>query len=293
MNSACLKFLFIAGIILLFTGCDVIKPPYQQSLITPVDEADTSVIVRKVLLEDFTGFYCGTCPPASEIATTLDSLYGNRLVIVGIHANFFADVSIHPVPYKEPDLRTPSGEEYYTFFGISSNPSGMVNRKAYGGSIILSKDAWGAAVTAELQAEPELGIRLKPEYTESNRTIKVEAEVRYLKPGTEYDKIVLMILESPIIAPQKDYRLPSPSNILNYSHKHVLRANINGTWGDLLSAGVSIPAGSQIAKSYTYTLPDHIDSEKVSIVAFVHRQLPDSQSDINRAVVQAEEVKLK
>jgi len=273
--------------------CDVIEAPYKESLIPPTGNGNDSdtVVVRKVLLEDFTGFYCGTCPPASEIANTLDSLYGSQLVIIGIHANFFADVSLHPVPYKEPDLRTPAGEELFNFFNVSSNPSGMVNRRPYGGGLVMSKDAWGAAVVQELARPPEMRIKLTPTYNASDRQLSLKADVRYVMQGSQYDKLVITVLESPVTAPQKDYRLPSPSNILDYKHKHVLRANINGTWGDLLNTG-NVVAGTVVSRDYTYTLPGHIDPSKAYIAAFVHRQEPDSQSDIKREVIQAEEVKM-
>jgi thiol-disulfide isomerase/thioredoxin len=292
VNRLYLVILFFSGVFLSMNSCDIIKAPYTESLVTPIDPGDTSIAVRKVLLEDFTGFYCGTCPPASEIAAALDSTYGGRLIVVGIHANFFADVSLHSAPYNSPDLRTPAGEEYYNFFGISSNPSGLVNRKKVSGDLILSKNAWPSAVANELALEPELKIKLQPQYNASDRKLNLSATITYVKPGSIYDKLVVMITETPVTAAQKDYRLPSPSDILDYKHKHVLRANINGTWGDVLNT--TAPAnGTAVTKTYEYTLPAQVNPDNVHIVAFVHRQTPDSQSDINREVLQAEEVSLK
>lgn len=289
------QFRIFFGLILIaavfLNACDKIEAPYKENLVVPDNPGDSTAVTRKVLLEDYTGFYCGTCPPAAEIAASLDSIYGERLVIVAVHANFFADVSLHSAPYNSPDLRTSAGEEYYTFFGVSSNPVGMVNRTPVGGNHILSKDAWGTAIAQALNDEPELGIKLIPQYNATDRKLNLTAEIKYLKPGSEYDKLVLMLTETPIIAAQKDYRL-SPSDILNYSHKHVLRANINGTWGDLLNTA-AVPAGTSLTKTYTYTLPAQMDPDNIHIVGFVQRQLPDSQSDIKRAVIQVEEVSLK
>jgi hypothetical protein len=284
--------LVFSGIFFSLNSCDVIEAPYTESLVAPTDPGDTSVAVRKVLLEDFTGFYCGTCPPASEIAAALDSTYADRLIVVGIHANFFADVSLHSAPYNSPDLRTPAGEEYYNFFGISSNPSGLVNRKKVSGDLILSKNAWASAVANELALEPELKIKLQPQYSPNDRKLNLSATISYVKSGSIYDKLVVMITETPVTAAQKDYRLPSPSNILDYKHKHVLRANINGTWGDVLNT-TPPSIGTAVTKTFEYTLPAQVNPDNVHIVAFVHRQTPDSQSDINREVIQAEEVSLK
>lgn len=287
LNNIFTLILCLLGTLVFFNSCDVIKAPYTESLVTPTDPGDTSVAVKKVLLEDFTGFYCGTCPPASEIAAALDSTYGDRLVVLGIHANFFADVSLHSAPYNSPDMRTPAGEEYYNYFGISSNPSGLVNRKKVSGDLILSKNAWASAVANELALEPELKIKLNPQYSASDRKLNLTATISYVKPGSELDKLVLLITETPVVAAQKDYRLPSPSNILDYKHKHVLRDNINGTWGDLLNTAAP-SAGTVVTKTYQYTLPAQVNPDNVHIVGFVHRQLPDS-----REVIQAEEVELK
>jgi thiol-disulfide isomerase/thioredoxin len=292
VNRLSLVILFFLGVFLSMNSCDIIEAPYTETLVTPIDPGDTSVAVRKVLLEDFTGFYCGTCPPASEIAAALDSTYAGRLVVLGIHANFFADVSLHSAPYNSPDLRTPAGEEYYNFFGISSNPSGMVNRKKVSGDLILSKNAWASAVANELALEPELKIKLQPQYSANDRKLNLSATITYVKPGSIYDKLVVMITETPVTAAQKDYRLPSPSDILDYKHKHVLRANINGTWGDVLNT-TAPSTGTAVTKTFEYTLPAQVNPDNVHIVAFVHRQTPDSQSDINREVIQAEEVSLK
>jgi thiol-disulfide isomerase/thioredoxin len=286
------KILLVLLVFNLFSACDQIKAPYTESLPPPGGDTDTTTAVKKVLLEDYTGFYCGTCPPASEIAASLDSIYGERLVVLGIHANFFADVSLHSAPYNSPDMRTPAGEEYYTFFGISSNPSGMVNRKKVSGDLILSKNAWGAAVANALAEAPEMKIKLTPQYNAANRKVSVACQVTYAKPGSEYDKVVLMITETPVTAAQKDYRLPAPSDILDYKHKHVLRGNLNGTWGDLLNTSAPA-AGTVVTKNYDYTLPSDINPDNAHVVAFVHRQKPDSQSNIDREVIQVEEVSLK
>lgn len=287
VNKVFVLILCLVGGMVSFNSCDVIKAPYTESLVTPTDPGDTSVAVKKVLLEDYTGFYCGTCPPASEIASALDSTYGDRLVVVGIHANFFADVSLHSAPYNSPDMRTPAGEEYYNFFGISSNPSGLVNRKKVSGDLILSKNAWASAVANEMALAPEMKIRLNPQYNASDRKVNLTATITYVKPGSEFDKLVLMISETPVVAAQKDYRLPSPSDILNYNHKHVLRDNINGTWGDLLNTAAP-SAGAVVTKTYQYTLPANVNPDNIHIIGYVHRQLPDT-----REVIQVEEVELK
>jgi hypothetical protein len=48
-----------------------------------------------------------------------------------------------------------------------------------------------------------------------------------------------------------------------------------------------------VTKNYDYILPASVNPDNVHLVAFVHRQKPDSQSNIDREVIQVEEVDLK
>ena len=290
------KFLFVTGIMVAlsfgisFSGCDIIDSPYTENAPTTAGPGDTTeTSIRKVLLEDYTGFYCGTCPPASEIAASLDSIYGERLIVLGVHANFFAETT-HGAPFNSPDLRTPAGEEYYNYFGFVSNPSGMVNRKPFNSSLILSKDGWSPAVVQSLQADHELDIALTPSYTASNRQLSIQAKVTYKKPGTRKDKLVILLSESPVIAPQKDYRLPAPSNILDFKHKHVLRGAVNGTWGDTLNISDIVPVGAVVERSYNTTLDNSWNPDNIYIIAYVFR---DNGTINDREILQAEEKSIK
>jgi hypothetical protein len=66
----------------------------------------------------------------------------------------------------------------------------------------------------------------------------------------------------------------------------VLRANINGTWGESLVAGTITP-NAPITKNYTYTLPaaylgNNCDPEHCYVVAFIY-------NTTNYEVIQAAE----
>jgi thiol-disulfide isomerase/thioredoxin len=80
-------------------SCDKIEPPYRQGGVVTAE--------RKVLLEDYTGSRCVNCPSAARIAHDLKQVYGENLIVLGIHTGFFA----FPFPPQFPlDLRTPAGE---------------------------------------------------------------------------------------------------------------------------------------------------------------------------------------
>ena len=81
--------LLVAASILFIQGCDEIDGPYGVTNNGGIDTSDN--IVRKVLVEDFTGHVCQACPNAHREAKRLHNLFGEQLVIIAIHADYWAD----------------------------------------------------------------------------------------------------------------------------------------------------------------------------------------------------------
>ena len=48
-------------------------------------------MIRKVLLEDYTGFKCVNCPAAAHEAHLLQEFYGDQMVVMGVHAGYYAE----------------------------------------------------------------------------------------------------------------------------------------------------------------------------------------------------------
>ena len=59
-----------------------------------------------------------------------------------------------------------------------------------------------------------------------------------------------------------------PGNVIerNYVHNHVLRATLNGDWGEDLS----IDANNEKTFTHTLTLPNGVNADKAWVVAFVY-----------------------
>ena len=269
--------LSLISIILFLSCCDEITGDYRQS---KGQFVDTSKNVRKILLEDYTGFKCGNCPSAAEIARDIADLYPGRVILMTVHSGYFAE----PTTTHTYDFRTPEATEWDDFFGISDagNPNGMVNRINYDGSKIITPSKWSAAVNSLLSSEPEMKIKLNVFYSINRKEFTVDADVTYIKEGNPNQQLVVAILEDSIVQYQIDYR-KTPQDIENYVHNHVFRTSMNGTWGEQLSA-TDINASSVIRKSYTYKIPEGKDwrIEKLKIVAFVH-------DNVSKEILQAEE----
>ena len=186
-----LVLLFVS---VLFSSCDIIDPPYLDE---NNGEVDTTENVRKILIEDFTGFTCKNCPIAHGLADDLKETFGSRLVVISIHAGGYAE----PTAEHPYDFRTPSGDELDEFFGVSDigNPNGMVSRKEFSEKRVLGPYEWEGAINELLDFEPELLIKLTPEYKESTRTIEVDVEVEYLAEGSSNHHLSVFMIENHVI----------------------------------------------------------------------------------------------
>lgn len=261
----------------IIVGCDKITPPYLEN----PNSIDTT-FQRKVLLEEYTGFRCGNCPEATEVAHSLKEKYTSNLILLSIHAGGYAK----PTSTYTYDFRTTIGNELDAFFGMSAagNPDGMVNRFGYTtSSHILREGEWEGAILQALKTKPVCTISLESSYNETTNIINVKVKVKYLNEGTSNHHLCVYIAEDSIVQYQRDDRLPNP-NIPDYVHNNVLRDGITSTWGEQLSP-TTIPSNTTIIKEYSYQIPQGKDwkVQKLKIIAFVH------DKDNSFEILQAEE----
>lgn len=278
-----LLFIPILSSLLFFTACDKIDAPYGVATDSPTP-SDTEVVMRKVLIEDFTGQTCGNCPRAAESLTQIHELYGEKIVAMAIHAGFFAEPAGSHYPN---DYRTPEGNELDTYFGNAAAglPNGLVNRKAFDGQTIVQHTAWSSKAT-ELVALPiEAFMWITPTYTAANRSLSVSIKTRFYQNIEEGVSLAMYVTEDSIISSQKDYNLPDPSLIDNYTHRHMLRGSINGAWGTSIGAATTFATGEEFTNTGTITIPESWNSDHLSVVAVLYRTA-------TKEVIQAEDQKI-
>ena len=103
---------------------------------------------RNVIIEEYTGVYCGYCPDGHKIANELTAEYQDRLFVLNIHAGSYAnDASI--------DFRTEDGNIIFSGAKASSFPSGNVNRVA---NKAVSRDLWRSYVEQQVEQMAECNV---------------------------------------------------------------------------------------------------------------------------------------
>lgn len=259
-----ITLLLIAGIpMFLFNGCDKVEPPYTN---TNIDTSGVTPQSRKVLLEDYTGHKCGNCPRATRSAYDLKAIYGDRLIILAIHAGFFASTNIPPFTY---DFKCAEGIQLDTDFGVSAagNPNGMVNRLQPNGSYIIDYLDWGSQVASILgpNTTSPVTIEIENVYNSTTREVETTVNTEWTSTLSGNYTLTVYLAEDSIINWQKDYDV-TPNDVQNYVHREVLRGSMNGTYGVALA---SSNQGDTATNTYTKTLNSGWNETHMTVIAFV------------------------
>lgn len=265
------SFFVVSAAILLITSCDKIENPIQDGGIGPID---TTTVLRKVLLEDFTGHRCNNCPAATEVAETLHDLYEDQLIIAGVHApdGFFVNAANPPNSDGSYStyFGTEAGNTYAQNFGVTSLPKGMVSRREFNGSVTMSEGSWGSAIAEIINQEAILKISFNNvSYDQGNNSISVEIEVEAREDLDDDYRCIVFLLEDGIIDWQVNSQA-SPPDVPDYEHNHVLRDVLGGTWGSNVFTGQVSAGTTQTISFNNFSVdPDWVMANS-TLVAFVY-----------------------
>ncbi len=272
-------------------GCDVIEPPYTiedneaDTTRFPVPEfPEKTEYVKKVFLEHFTGHKCGNCPRAGEEVIRLEQIYHDQLIPLALHVTaYFAGAD--ETGYFSNDYRTPTGDDLDYYFGIEAAglPRGLVNRTEYNAHTILVYSDWEGAIEAQLSTGPLIDMQIITQYDADSNDFAAHIQIHLLQDFQNTLNLSAFIVEDSIVSAQKDYN-EDPTVIEDYTHRHMLRASLNGTWGDPLFESPAAN-GQKIIKSFSTAIDMEYNPLNCSVLAFVY-------DATTLEVLQAEEVKI-
>jgi len=277
-----IRYIFVIVILLAFVinSCDKVSPPY-------VEARDYCSGNKKVLVEDYTGHGCVNCPGAAVLAHELNDKFCNRLVIIGVHAGYFAQPNFEDNPLFAADYTTEAGNTWDSFFGNSSlgNPNGLIDRVKGANGYVLYPASWGETIDPLLAQPAKALMTISNNFDEGNNTLTttVKTEFQTVMAGTY--KLIVCITQDNIVSPQKnnDENIGETPIDENYVHNHVLRKAINGSWGENLSATGEVETNTTYEKTYTQVFANDWIPKDCHIVAFVY-------DESNKTVLQVEEL---
>jgi thiol-disulfide isomerase/thioredoxin len=233
---------------------------------------------KNVMIEEFTGAWCGWCVDGAEIVENLIEEHPGRVFSVGIH--------------NGDDMVISEGAFLENFSGLGGFPAGMVNRLmiSEGGENTrtpyrrkLGGDTYGWAVHSanEMNEMVPLEVNLKAIKSTGN-DVKITVDVTFNEDVASDLRIMLYISENEVSSSNAQVNYLSkrpgyedskyynePGSLPNYSHMWVLRAvpsTVYGTKGTIPNPAIK---DNTYSKEYTYTLKAGEDYTKMHVAAFV------------------------
>jgi len=215
IKRSILNLFLVLPFLWMASSCDKIDPPFIEPGGAGNPNTGTEV-VRKILLEDFTGHTCGNCPRAAETTETLKQLYGDQLIVIGVHMGWFAIPKTSPDTAYTYDFRTVPGSEIDAQYNIDMTglPKGMVNRVEVSGSPLMAYAGWGTAAQGFISLEPDVDISIVNTYNTTTRTVTSEITSDFLNGISGTYNVAVVLTEDTIYLAEIEPSLYAPGKIL-------------------------------------------------------------------------------
>lgn len=265
-----------------FSSLDVIPSEYTQ----------------KVLLEDYTGTWCGYCPRMVSITDYLVA-YSDRIIPIAIHS---PGAPTDPWAYEFAiDMAKPIN------YNAQGAPKGKYNRiyelDQFQGSNPCPNDPsiYYPQADTFLNQSAQLGLAINSTLTGNNLNIKVKVgfaldnlpDARLVvtlieDEGLKYSQVNFYANGSQNCDPNYDYTsMPNP--IPNFPQDHVLLKSYTDIYGDVIPQS-EIGNGNIWSRELNVQLPSNVTNpEKLKLVAFV---LGNGDKISNREVVNVQSAKV-
>ena len=266
-----LGLLLLAG---LAAGCD------------NIDEGDRYIKVEKpvidnprnLLIMEFTGNSCLNCPTgAATVEQIKDDEAPGRVISVGLHpygSHFTEPVTSIHTPSHKQDLRSEAATALFEYYQPSGFPAAIFN--GLKSSMSGSTADWIQRASEALTANTYVSIEASCRYEAESRNLSVDYTVDFLDYINRKLNVTVWLVENKIMGTQT---MPNGRPNMNYEHNHVLRASLNGNWGETL--GESFADGSAKNGRASMTLPEDWVAENCDVVVYVYR---DDNKEVEQAV---------
>ncbi|MFC1564353.1 Omp28-related outer membrane protein [candidate division KSB1 bacterium] len=231
---------------------------------------------RTVLVEKFTGTWCGWCPYGVEI---LDNILDktDNVVVLAYHT-------------RDTDSMTIATTKVLQDAFDPKHPQAVIDRVQYPETekLPISRDDWDRTITYRLGAAPFLLIDIEGNYDPGSR--KVDLDVKF-QPGKDFLEgrymINFVITENGLKYTQKIFRDPDRKEIPGYIHNHVVREMVTGPTGMELKKKPTVIDDENVTiledMSYSFVIDKEYIAENCHIVVFVHEDKGDGFGPVQNA----------
>uniref|UniRef100_UPI0040495D16 Omp28-related outer membrane protein n=1 Tax=Flavobacterium sp. TaxID=239 RepID=UPI0040495D16 len=219
------------------------------SVTSSINVLDEILFKKRVLIENYTGTGCATCPNIFNAIDLVQATTDNSI-----------SVNIYSNNVNEP----------FGFFGILpqnnfSLPYAMLNRTVKWDTPEATNI--NQVINLTSGSKPRVGLALDTSI--SGNTATVNVSVRFGATFSDLKLVVYAIEDGIIFDQQNSTALYGGANpIVNFVHNGVLRDLVsNGILGEVITGTTGY--NENYNKTFTYTIPSSIDNANLKFVAFV------------------------
>lgn len=277
-----MKKIMILGLAVAITIVSCKKKSSDEAVPTPTPDPTPTIsavpatFTKKVLIEEFTGAWCGYCVDGAYIVETLVNANAGKVIGVSVHQGDGMQISL-----------------YNTLDGIFNNtgfPAGMVDRVPYASAVCINRGYWSTVTNTELAKEGKCGLAIKTSYNTAGDSIIAEVHAGFKTALTGNYKMVAYLVEDSVTGTGSNYDQHNyyssanpggpagptthpyynlPAVITGYKHMQVARKAMPSDLGEAVDAATIITGGSFV-KTYKYAVGT-MKKANLSIVAFVYK----------------------
>lgn len=250
-NMKKIQLLALFALTAVFTSCSdtvVVENRPDQS---PTAPAISGYFKKNVLIEDYTGTWCGNCTRVAH-AINLVKEQTDNVVTVAIH----------------------NGPDPYHFDGIAPLKNLILPNSplALPVSRLNRMNVWTFSEVNNINEAVELTgnnttLGLAMSSTLNNGTIDLTVDIKFLDNYSDL-KLVVYLMENGLIYQQFNYTNYYDQYLIpNFEHNHVLRVSMTDILGDVITGTTN---GSTVSKTFSIPVPANIaNANNISFAAFV------------------------
>lgn len=233
--------------------------------------------VKRTLIEQHTGAWCGWCPDGTVVMDQILAKYPNDKVI---------GIKVH----NGDQMTLPEQAEIASALGLTGYPTGNVNRQVFtinsANTIFMDRGAWMSATDAVVNAAVEAGVNLSYSFDPATREVIATVRTEFVKEVTGEVRMNALVVEDNVSGSgtgwdQANYfsnnssytshpYYSKPNPIQGYKHMKVVRAFLGGAWGTPGSCGAAT-VGKKYVYSYKYTLPAAVKTDDMYMIGLAQK----------------------
>jgi len=241
--------------------------------------------VKRVLLEQYTGAWCGWCVDGTVIMDEIIKAHPDRVIGIKLHSG--------------DSMQIPLTQVINSGLGVRSYPSGSIDRKNFGGAIPQSRSNWKTYCEGQLAQPAKVEVNVTYNINKTTRQLMVKVYANMITTVFDPLRFNVIITEDSVSGTgngwdQSNYLsgrdgyednpyYNQPRKIVGYQHMKVVRTYLGGAWGIQGTFEKPAQQGKVYVQDFNFTIPDNWKIEHLHIIGLVQIEAPAVKEILNCA----------